>query len=60
MPGQPDRTLVPTRRTEFRVRHEPGILLRFVLPTTGTAPATEVLTIEPEGVFRDRRREEAP
>ena len=60
IPGETERVLVPTRPAEFSVRGEPGILLQFVLPETGNpgAPATEVLTIEPDGVYRDRRQAE--
>ncbi len=57
-PGQPAQTLVPVRATEFVLPASPGYLLRFVLPTgrRPDQPATEVLTIQPEGVFRDKRR----
>ena len=60
-PGQPVHALVPVRPTEFVAPDLPGYLLRFVLPATGRPdqPATEVLTIQPEGVYRDRRRADA-
>ena len=60
-PGQSAQMLVPVRPTEFILPAAPGYLLRFVLPVTGPPdqPATEVLTVQPEGVFRDRRRAEA-
>ncbi len=58
--GEPALPLVPIRPTEFVVPGMPGYLLRFVLPASGPPdqPATEVLTIQPDGVFRDRRRTE--
>lgn len=57
-PGQPTQRLLPVRPTEFILPGMPGYLLRFVLPPSGlpSQPATEVLTIQPEGVYRDRRR----
>ncbi len=59
-PGQPAQMLVPVRATEFVIPASPGYLLRFVVPAGAppATPATEVLTIQPEGVFRDRRRQE--
>ncbi len=59
-PNQPAQVLVPVRPAEFIIAGLPGYLLRFVLPSgePPAQPATEVLTIQPEGVFRDRRRAE--
>jgi CubicO group peptidase (beta-lactamase class C family) len=59
-PDQPAYPLLPVRPNEFSVRGLPGYLLRFVVPASGAAdqPATEILTIQPEGVLRDRRRPE--
>lgn len=56
-PGQAAQTLVPVRPAEFVLPGLPGYLLRFVLPANAppSQPATEVLTIQPEGVLRDRR-----
>ncbi len=57
-PGQPPYRLMPVRPMEFIIPGMPGYLLRFVIPEGGAPnqPATEVLTIQPEGVLRDKRR----
>ncbi len=56
-PGQPEYALLPVRPTEFILPKLPGYILRFTLPpNVPTAPATEILTIQPDGLYRDRRR----
>lgn len=54
--GQGPYALVAVRANEFIIPRLPGYTLRFVLPENGSGPATEVLTIQPDGIFRDRRR----
>lgn len=56
--GQGPYALVPVRANEFIIPRLPGYTLRFVLPEGGNGPAMEVLTIQPDGIFRDRRRPE--
>lgn len=58
-PGQPEYTLRPVRTIgEFVVPQLPGYTLKFTLPAGGPpeAPATDIITVQPDGLFRDRRR----
>jgi hypothetical protein len=54
VPGQPEYELTPVSNNEFRIKSLEGFKVKF--ETDATGKVTELLSIQPNGTFRAKRK----